>query len=117
MLCIALQPHQKLGMILVNKVVWKLKLPKDYFNKNVLLNSYFLLKKKIRKIRMIFYIDRKLTMKVRLWNFFDEATKIDKTYKDSGRVANFEWVGRQRSHFRPHDFTQQQHNMTMHSAW
>ena len=30
---VALQPRQKLGMILVNKVVWKLKLPKHYFNK------------------------------------------------------------------------------------
>ena len=37
MLCIALWLCQKLGMILVNKVVLKLKLPNNYLTKNVLL--------------------------------------------------------------------------------
>ena len=33
MLCIALWPRQKLSMILVNKVVLKLNLPKNHWNK------------------------------------------------------------------------------------
>ena len=36
MLCIAFQPRQKLGMILVDKGVLKLKLSKNHLTKNVL---------------------------------------------------------------------------------
>ena len=50
---------QKLGIILENKVIWKLMLSKKVNNKNVLLNSYSSVKK-IRKIPMIFDIENLL---------------------------------------------------------
>ena len=51
MLSIALRSCQELGMILVNKVVLKLKLPKNISNKKgVLLNSYYSLKKNLKDL-------------------------------------------------------------------
>jgi hypothetical protein len=52
--CLALQPGQKLGMMLPFEVVSKLKLPKIILTKDVLPKSYSSMKKKFRKIRMIF---------------------------------------------------------------
>ena len=60
MLCIALLPCQKSGMILVNRVVKKLKLPKNYFNETFALTLLSLIEKKIRKIRMIFDVENSL---------------------------------------------------------
>ena len=54
MLCLALQPGQKSGMILPFEVVLKLKLPKNHFNKKCAPKILFLNEKKIRKIQMIF---------------------------------------------------------------
>ena len=48
---------QKLGIILENKVIKKLMLSKMSITKNVLLNWYSSMKKKLRKIRMIFDIE------------------------------------------------------------
>ena len=50
MLCLALQPGQKSGMILPFEVVLKLKLPKNHFNKKFAPKILFLNEKKIRKI-------------------------------------------------------------------
>ena len=56
MLCLALQPGQKLGMILPFEVVLKLKLPKNHFNKKCA-PKLLLFNEKIRKIWMIFDIE------------------------------------------------------------
>ena len=45
MLCIVLQPCQKLGMILINKVAKNLKLPKNNFNKKCAPRLLFLIEK------------------------------------------------------------------------
>ena len=58
MFFIALQPCQKLDIILENKVVQKLKLPKNDVNKKCATKPIF------QKIR-----HRKLTLKVRFWLF------------------------------------------------
>ena len=61
MLCLALQPGQKLGMILSFEVVSKLKLPTSHSNKKYAPEILFLTeKKKIRKIRMLFDIENSL---------------------------------------------------------
>ena len=60
MLCLALQPGQKSGMILPCEVVLKLKLPKNHFNKKRDPKILFLNEKKIRKIGMIFDIENSL---------------------------------------------------------
>ena len=49
MLCLALQPGQKSGMILPFEMVLKSKLPKIFLTKNVLLKSYSPMKKKNQK--------------------------------------------------------------------
>ena len=49
MLCLALQPGQKSGMILPIEVVLKLKLPKNHFNKEYAPKILFLNEKKIQK--------------------------------------------------------------------
>ena len=59
MLCIALGPCQKLGMILVNRVVEKLKLPKNYFNEKCALTLLSLIEKN-RNIGMIFDVENSL---------------------------------------------------------
>ena len=46
MLCLALQPGQKSGMILPFEVVLKLKLPKNHFNKKCAPKILFLNEKK-----------------------------------------------------------------------
>jgi hypothetical protein len=60
MLCLALQPGQKSGMILRFEVFLKLKLPKNILTKNVLLKSYSSMKKNFRQIQMIFVIENSL---------------------------------------------------------
>ena len=60
MLCLPLQPGQKLGMILPFEAVFKLKLQKNHFNKKYAPKILFLNEKKIRKIRMIFDIENSL---------------------------------------------------------
>jgi hypothetical protein len=57
MLCLALQPGQKWGMILLLQAVLKLKLQKNHFSKKCAPRILFLNEKKIRKIRMIFDIE------------------------------------------------------------
>ena len=49
MLCLALQPGQKSGMILPFEVVLKLKLPKNHFNKKCAPKILFLNEKKNQK--------------------------------------------------------------------
>ena len=49
--------HQKLGMILENKVVQKLKFPKNVINKRCAPKIKFFNEKKNRKIRVIFDIE------------------------------------------------------------
>ena len=58
MLCLALEPVQKSGMIFPFEVVLELKLPKNHFTKNVL--NQLVNEKKIRKIRMVFDIENSL---------------------------------------------------------
>ena len=50
MLCLALQPGQKLGIILPFEVVLELKLPKNHFNQKCAPKILLLNEKKIRKI-------------------------------------------------------------------
>ena len=50
-LCKALRPHQKSDMILVNKVVLKLNLPKNHFNKKCAPKLLFFTKKKSERFR------------------------------------------------------------------
>ena len=54
------RPRQKLDMILVINWFWNWSYQKIILTKNVLLNSYSSLKKKCRKIRMIFDIENSL---------------------------------------------------------
>ena len=49
MLCLALEPVQKSGMIFPFEVVLKLKLPKNHFNKKCAPKILFLNEKKVQK--------------------------------------------------------------------
>ena len=60
MLCLALQPGQKSGMILQFEVVLEFKLPKNHFSKKCAPKILFLNEKKIRKIQIIFDIKNSL---------------------------------------------------------
>ena len=57
MLCIALRPRQKLGMILVYKVVQKIEVTKKRFYKKCAPKQIFSIEIKIRKIWMIFDLE------------------------------------------------------------
>ena len=70
MLCLALQPGQKSGLILV--VVLKLKLPKNHFIRKFAPKLSFFIEKKIRKFQMIFVIHFESPMLA----IFDKATKL-----------------------------------------
>ena len=58
---------QILGIILENKVIWKLMLSKKVNNKNVLLNSYSSVKKNLKDSDDFWH--RKFTLKVKFWHF------------------------------------------------
>ena len=57
LICLALPPRQKFGLILVIKWLKNWFYQKMPITKNVLLNLYSSMKKKLRKIRMIFDIE------------------------------------------------------------
>ena len=73
MLCLALQPGQKSGMILPFEVVLKLLLPTNHFNKKCAPKILFLNEKKIGKMQMIFDVENLLC---------DELGKLGKTSQD-----------------------------------
>ena len=60
LICLALPPGQKFGLILVIKFFFNLKLSKNHLHKKCAPNLLFFNEKKIRNIRMIFDIENSL---------------------------------------------------------
>ena len=74
-ICRLMTVRQKVGMILENKVVQKLKLEKKVFNKKWSPKLIFINEKKIQKQSVDIW-HRKSTLKVQFWHFLTNRNSL-----------------------------------------
>ena len=79
MLCLALQPGQKSGMILPFEVVLKLKLPKNHFNKKFAPKILFLNEKKKSER----FLTLKIHFEIPISALCNELAKLGKASQDA----------------------------------